>query len=162
MKIAPGVAIPKGLTSRFLRLVQFASDLGNYLGHELAVTSFYRSDQTAHRRAAALDVAFRSGPLYAARNRGHVVYYWYRPLWTALRAALESIGAEYPDIRRVVVEADHLHIDFGDADPELGRPVLGRYSPPVYNAITNTPGVLPQLRLETDRLPSWYLRRIYS
>lgn len=145
------VVVPPAFGVEYDVLMDFTRDLMGELGYQWEPTSFYRPGRTRHAIGQSLDIAFRSGPLWRDRLRGQVIYYGNRWLWKQLMAAVRNISVDHPLITRVVVEADHLHIDMdprGRTKEPRDRIELARYSPPVNNAISRTPGVVPRLRGE--------------
>lgn len=91
----------------------FAQDLADQFGWDWKATSQCRPDHTAHGRCAALDIAFRSGPLFRAKQAHDVNYYRDDNFVGRLLEVTASLSSAHPMIRRVLIELDHLHIDYG-------------------------------------------------
>lgn len=94
-------------------LRSFAQALCTAFGWNAALTSFCRTDSTAHGRCSALDLAFRSGPFAQQKSLRDVHYYRDESFVRQLMHLCRQLGPIYPEIRRVLIEVDHLHIDAG-------------------------------------------------
>lgn len=128
-------------------LTQFSNALCRRLGWLATATSFYRNDYTAHRRGVALDVAFRTGPLMQQLASNDINYYLTPGLADALTLAVADIEDDWPNITRVVIESDHLHVEMSPRGrlPHQGIQVL-IFAPPRYTSITQFPGIPSPLR----------------
>lgn len=91
----------------------FAFDLARALGWQYVITSHCRSGPTAHARCAALDIAFRSGPLHRSKLNYNVGYYRDDAFIETLLQITQRLSSQHPAVSRVLVELDHLHIDHG-------------------------------------------------
>jgi hypothetical protein len=108
-------------------LTSAAAEIAARLGWSWTVTSFRRPGRTRHAFGEALDVSFRSGPLAQDRQRGFVNYYMRRGFIDALVDALEVDSPAFDHLERVVIEMDHLHLDYS-ARPVF-KPGVSIYAP---------------------------------
>jgi hypothetical protein len=126
--------------------------LSDALDYDLAVTSHYRDDRTAHRLGVAIDLAPRSGSGFARKLQGECPYYYYDAnfIRRAIRAA-EGVNSVEPTLRKVLIETDHIHVEIGPPGPVR----VGIYAPEVHNSLCDTVGISEDVQwLDKD---SWAL-----
>jgi hypothetical protein len=124
------------LTHNLAALRSGLSLVARATGDAWAETSFLRNDVTSHRQGRALDIAPRSGELWLRRQKKAgipfyepVTLYWLAGRIRPYETALRSLG-----VGRILVEADHLHLELGDPEAEL----LQVYAPGVCHELVCT------------------------
>lgn len=121
---------------------------GEAFAYDVAITSRFRADGTAHGSSRAIDLAPRSGPVFQQRRAlGRCPFYYLDATFLdEVRTAARAAQLSEPSLSRVLVEADHVHLEVTPDGTKPAAISIGTYTPPLNTALCQTEGLQPLLQ----------------